>query len=78
VEFLGIWETLYNPNFNPFEFEGIRKEAGLNAFTMSPTRWVELTIEQGIPQSDRLVKLNQIAIEQMRILENDSNRNLLK
>ena len=41
MEFLGIWETLYNPNFNPFEFEGIRKEAGLNAFTMSPTRWVE-------------------------------------
>ena len=35
-------------------------------------------IEQGIPQSDRLIKLNQIAIEQMRILENDSNRNLLK
>ena len=43
IEFLGIWETLYNPNFNPLEFEGIRKEAGLNAFTMSPTRWVELT-----------------------------------
>lgn len=43
IEFLGIWETLYNPNFNPLEFEGIRKEAGLNAFTMSPTRWIELT-----------------------------------
>ena len=41
IEFLGIWETLYNPNFNPLEFEGIRAEAGLNAFTMSPTRWVE-------------------------------------
>ena len=36
IEFLGIWETLYNPNFNPIEFEGIRAEAGLNAFTMSP------------------------------------------
>ena len=34
VEFLGIWETLYNPVFNPLEFEGFRKEAGLNAFTM--------------------------------------------
>ena len=32
VEFLGIWETLHNPNFNPLEFEGVRKEAGLNAF----------------------------------------------
>ena len=48
VEFLGIWETLYNPNFNPLEFEGIRKEAGLNAFTMSPTRWTELTNAKGI------------------------------
>ena len=27
IEFLGIWETLYNPNFNPLEFEGIRAEA---------------------------------------------------
>ena len=41
VEFLGIWETLHNPNFNPLEFEGFRKEAGLNAFTLSPTRWTE-------------------------------------
>ena len=48
VEFLGIWETLYNPNFNPLEFEGIRKNAGLNAFTLSPTRWVELTNAMGI------------------------------
>ena len=31
-------ESLYNPNFNPIEFEGFRKEAGLNAFTMSPTK----------------------------------------
>ena len=29
IEFLGIWETLYNPKFNPLEFEGFRKEAGL-------------------------------------------------
>ena len=48
IEFLGIWETLYNPTFNPLEFEGIRAEAGLNAFTMSPTRWVELTNAVGI------------------------------
>lgn len=48
IEFLGIWETLYNPTFNPLEFEGIRSEAGLNAFTMSPTRWVELTNAIGI------------------------------
>ena len=35
-------------------------------------------IDQGMPQSERLVKLNQIAIQQMKILENEENRNLLK
>ena len=48
VEFLGIWETLNNPGFNPFEFEGFRREAGLNAFTMSPTRWIEATNAIGL------------------------------
>ena len=36
IEYLGIWETLYNPNFKPIEFEGFKKEAGLNSFTISP------------------------------------------
>lgn len=48
VEFLGIWEKLHNPNFNPLEFEGFRKEAGLNAFTLSPTRWIEATNAIGL------------------------------
>lgn len=48
IEFLGIWESLYNPSFNPIEFEGFRKEAGLNAFTMSPTKWVVSTNAIGI------------------------------
>ena len=48
IEFLGIWESLYNPNFNPLEFEGFRKEAGLNAFTLSPSKWVESTNAIGI------------------------------
>ena len=43
IEFLGLWETLYNPNFKPLEFEGFKKEAGLNAFTMSPQKWVTTT-----------------------------------
>ena len=43
IEFLGIWETLYNPNFKPLEFEGFRKEAGLNAFTLSPLKWINST-----------------------------------
>jgi len=48
IEFLGIWETLYNPSFNPLEFEGFRKESGLNAFTLSPTRWAEATNAIGL------------------------------
>ena len=35
-------------------------------------------INDGIPQGERLVKLNQIAIQQMQVLEGNSNRNLLK
>ncbi len=35
-------------------------------------------IDQGIPQGERLIKLNQIAIQQMRILEDDGKRKLLK
>ena len=40
IEFLGIWESLHNPNFKPLEFEGFRHQAGLNAFTMSPSKWI--------------------------------------
>ena len=29
IEFLGVWEQLNNPGFNPIEFDGIRKQAGL-------------------------------------------------
>lgn len=48
IEFLGIWETLYNPGFKPLEFEGFKKEAGLNAFTLSPLKWVNTTGAIGI------------------------------
>jgi len=48
VEFLGIWEQLYNPDFKPLEFEGFKKEAGLNAFTLSPMKWVNSTNAIGI------------------------------
>lgn len=43
IEYLGIWETLYNPNFKLLEFEGFRKDAGLNSFTMSPLKWINST-----------------------------------
>ena len=48
IEFLGIWECLYNSNFKPLEFEGFKKEAGLNAFTLSPQKWIERTNAMGI------------------------------
>ena len=48
LEYLGIWEKLNNPNFKGVEFDPLLAEAGSNAFTMSPTRWVETTNAIGI------------------------------
>ena len=48
IEYLGIWESLYNSDFKPLEFEGFRKEAGLNAFTLSPQKWINTTNAIGI------------------------------
>ncbi len=48
IEFLGLWERLHNPDFKPLEFEGFRKQAGANAFTMSPKKWIEATNAIGI------------------------------
>ena len=48
IEFLGLWELLNNPNFKPVEFDGFKKEAGYNAFTMSPKKWIENTNAIGL------------------------------
>ena len=48
VEFLGVWERLNNPGFNPVEFDGIRIEAGLNSFALTPKMWIEMTGAIGI------------------------------
>jgi hypothetical protein len=48
LEYLGLWELLNNPDFKGVEFDPLLKDAGSNAFTMSPTRWVELTNAIGI------------------------------
>lgn len=162
IEYLGLWEKLYNSDFKGVEFDPLYQEAGSNAFTMSPTRWVETTnaiglvtknganggtyaqkdiafkfaswvsfiyadeadmlnvamfgktakqwreenpdlkgnirdyasinqliclsnmenlnavfIYDGLPQSERLEKLNKIAIQQMKVLENVEDRKLL-
>ena len=43
IEFLGIWEQLNNPAFKPVEFDGFKKQAGLNSFTLTPKQWIEQT-----------------------------------
>ena len=48
IEYLGIWESLYNPNFKLLEFEGFKREAGLNAFVLSPQKWIQSTNAIGI------------------------------
>lgn len=48
IEFLGIWEQLNNPGFNPVEFDGIKMQAGLNSFTLTPKQWIEKTCAVGI------------------------------
>jgi len=48
IEFLGIWEQLHNPSFNPVEFDGIKKVAGLNSFSLTPRQWIEKTHAIGI------------------------------
>ena len=75
--------------FNPVEFDGFRKQAGLNSFTLTPKQWIERTgaqlvclsnlenlnalfIWQALPQPERLTRLNQIAIQQMKLLTADS------
>ena len=87
IEFLGIWEEMYNPDFNSPEFGGIMAEAGTNRFLLSVNQLICISnmeninavmINDGIPQPQRLKRLNEIAIHQMRVLSQVDNRNLLK
>ncbi|MBD3216455.1 MAG: KilA-N domain-containing protein [Candidatus Lokiarchaeota archaeon] len=48
IEFLGIWEQLNNPDFNPIEFDGVKKQAGLNSFILTAKQWIEKTSATGI------------------------------
>ncbi len=48
VEFLGIWEELYNPNFNYGEFAIIKSQSGLNSYKLSVKEWVKKTNAIGI------------------------------
>ncbi len=91
LEYIGIWEKVYNPDFNYGEFAIIKNQSGLKGNIRDYATINELIclsnmenlnavfIEQGMTQSERLVKLNQIAIHQMSVLESGGNdRKLLK
>ena len=81
LEFLGTWEQLHNPAFKVVEFDHFKAQAGLPSFTLSVSNMENLNavmIQDGVPQPDRLKRLNEIAIHQMRILSSGGGRNLLK
>lgn len=48
ISFLGLWEKLHNPGFKGVDFDPLLRVAGDNAFTMSPSRWVEAFNAKGI------------------------------
>ena len=48
VEYLGIWESVYNPDFNYGEFAIIKSQAGLNSYKISVKEWVEKTNAIGL------------------------------
>ena len=48
IEFIGLWESFNNPNFNSIEFDGIKNIAGLNSFSLTPKRWIDTTNAIGI------------------------------
>mgnify|MGYP001597388990 FL=1 len=83
VEFLGIWERVYNPQFKYGEYATIRNKAGLNNYKISVKEWVEKTNAIGLKatagryggtyahKDKRLLKLNGVAIQQMKLLTED-------
>lgn len=74
IEFLGVWERLNNPAFNPVEFDGIRLQIRDHATLEQLVVLTNLEslnavlIRQGLAAPDRLHRLNEVAITQMRSL----------
>ncbi len=48
LEFLGVWEELYNPDFNRVQFEAVKNKVGLNRFVMTQTKWITQMNASGI------------------------------
>ena len=57
IEFLCIWEEMYNPNFNSPEFERIKNEAGLNRFILSVKQWTDYRIHTDAIRQNQLQQL---------------------
>jgi hypothetical protein len=67
IEFLSILQTLYNPNFKPLEFEGFKKEAGLNAYNMSALKWISATNAIGITYKENMFDFQFINILKLKL-----------
>jgi hypothetical protein len=80
VDFMGIWESVNNLDFKPTEFGRFKMESGSNELIcLSNMENINAVfINEGVSQSERLIKLNQIAIQQMSVLQDVENRKLLK
>ena len=86
IEFLGLWEKLSNPDFKPLELERFRNEGNIRDHAPLEQLVVltnleslnSVLIRQGLPQPERLLKLNEIAITQMRTLLSANNIKRLK
>ena len=48
LDFLGLWEKINNPSFKGVEFDSFKNQAGTNSFTLSPSKWIEVTGAIGI------------------------------
>lgn len=40
IDYLGLWENIYNSHFNRIEFDVVKMQVGHNRFTMSPKKWI--------------------------------------
>ena len=48
IEFLGLWETMNNPNFKLVEFDQFKNKSGSNSFVLNPQKWISSTNAVGI------------------------------
>ena len=48
ISYLGVWETLHNPNFKSIEFDAIKNASGTNRFILTAKEWIERTNAIGI------------------------------